>query len=106
MGIRPADDALGCLQDVHWAGGSIGYFPSYALGNLYGAQIWDALRGELDTDRILASGQWQPIVQWLGEHVWQYGMGLDPATLIKMVSGKALDATSFTRYLETKYKEM
>lgn len=106
LGIRPADDALGCLQDVHWAGGSIGYFPSYALGNLYGAQIWDALRGELDTDRILASGQWQPIVRWLGEHVWQYGMGLDPATLIKMVSGKALDATSFTRYLETKYKEM
>ncbi len=106
LGVTPPDDAMGCLQDVHWASGQIGYFPTYALGNLYGAQIWDALRRDFNPDPFLERGELDSIVHWLGEHVWRHGMLYSPDVLIKKVSGKALDATSFTSYLETKYKEL
>ena len=105
LGIVPPDDALGCLQDVHWASGEIGYFPTYALGNLYGAQVWDTLNRQLDSEKLLATGEWAPVTRWLGEHVWSFGMTYTPSVLIRKVSGSELDASYFTKYLETKYKE-
>lgn len=106
LGIVPPDDALGCLQDVHWASGEIGYFPTYALGNFYGAQIWAKLRTEVDAPAVLSGGDWSPVTRWLGEHVWRWGMTYTPAALIRKMSGRDLDASFFTTYLQEKYKEL
>lgn len=103
LGLEITDDRLGCLQDVHWASGEIGYFPTYALGNLYGAQIWETLRKDLDTDHLLARGDLFPIVSWLKEKVYSQGLLYTPKELLRRVTGASLDAGAYVRYLTDKY---
>jgi carboxypeptidase Taq len=103
LGLDVPSCALGCLQDVHWATGDIGYFPTYALGNFYGAQIWARLNEEIPSASLLEKGEFGPIVSWLGEHVWKQGMLYEPKDLLYRLTGKGLDASYFTRYLEGKY---
>lgn len=110
LGVRPQTAADGVLQDVHWAGGDFGYFPTYALGNLYGAQIWETLCqsfGGLDTvDGLLRQGDLRSIGSWLNEHIYRYGMMYRPADLLARVTGRPLDAGCFTRYLGDKYRHL
>ena len=102
LGIEVPNDTLGILQDVHWYGGSFGYFPSYALGNLYGAQIVAKMKQTLDFDGILASGDLTPILDWLRENDFAYDY-LNPKDWIKKVTGQDMNPRYFTEYLAKKF---
>jgi carboxypeptidase Taq len=107
LGIIPPNDAEGVLQDVHWSGGAFGYFPSYSLGNMYGAQMMDIARQKLpELDRQVAAGQLLPLKEWLTEHVYQYGKLLMPAEIIERISGKPLQSSYLCDYLENKYRDI
>src|ERR1041384_1431520 len=74
LGVRPENDGAGVLQDVHWAGGSFGYFPSYALGYMYAAQFNQSMMKDLPHfDQLLEEGNLLPIKDWLAKHIHQYG---------------------------------
>jgi carboxypeptidase Taq len=106
MGIKPQSDLEGVLQDVHWAVGSFGYFPSYALGAVMAAQFHEALRAavpELDTQ--IAAGDFSGLMGWLRQHVHSQGARVSAQELLKLSTGKPLSATPALRYLETKYLE-
>ena len=107
LGIAPPTDARGVLQDVHWSMGAIGYFPTYALGNLYGAQFLDRLLSDLpDAYERVAAGDLGPILGWLREKIHRHGAAKTPKELISEVTGEALEPGYFLRYLESKYGEI
>jgi carboxypeptidase Taq len=100
LGLEVPSDALGCLQDIHWAAGSFGYFPSYALGCLIAAQLWETMEAELGPrDEDLRRGEVTPIQVWLGERVHRYGRRLDTKPLIEQVTGRGLEVDPFLRYV-------
>jgi carboxypeptidase Taq len=104
FGSRPASVAEGCLQDMHWALGSFGYFPSYALGLVIAAQLWEALRSQLpDVDAHLERGEFAPVFDWLRENMHGLGAKLPIKELIKQASGQPLGASALLRYLQGKY---
>ena len=103
LGVDVPSDAEGVLQDIHWACGDLGYFPSYALGTAYAAQIVDSMRKDLDLDTLLKNGELAPIIDWLTEHIWQYGIEKSPEWLIQNACGAPFDPKFFTRYLVEKY---
>ncbi|WP_274365268.1 carboxypeptidase M32 [Paenibacillus thermotolerans] len=105
LGITPPNDSLGVLQDVHWAGGSFGYFPSYALGNMYAAQMMDAMKRALPAfDEYVAQGNFSPIKEWLTDKIYRHGKVLTPSEVIRNVAGEELDPSYLTKYLEQKCK--
>jgi carboxypeptidase Taq len=106
LGIDVPDDRRGVLQDSHWSGGAIGYFPSYALGSAYGAQLLRKMRETVDVDAALRAGDFSPVNDWLRERVWRHGCLYTPAELFKNAAGEDFDPTVFTDYLETKYSEL
>jgi carboxypeptidase Taq len=107
LGIEPKDDAEGVLQDVHWSMGAFGYFPSYALGNLYGLQFWETLKTDLpDTEAALERGDYGHIHTWLREKIHCFGRRIPPGQLLVQVTGKELSADPFLRYIENKYTEL
>lgn len=106
LGITPPDDRRGVLQDTHWPGGMVGYFPSYALGNAYGAQIVHAMRKTVDVDGALARGDFSPINKWLGENIHSVGCRYTPSELIVRATGEPLNPTYYTDYLKAKFKEI
>jgi carboxypeptidase Taq len=100
LGVEVPSDALGCLQDVHWGAGSFGYFPSYALGCLIAAQLWEALeRDQGPRAEDLLRGEVLPIQRWLGERVHRYGRRLDTTDLVEQASGRTLEIGPFLRYV-------
>jgi carboxypeptidase Taq len=104
LGVRPGNDNEGCLQDIHWAVGSFGYFPSYALGAVIAGQLYEALRAarpQLDDE--LGAGQFGGILEWLRENVHGVGARLRVKELMKEASGRPLAAAAYLRYLEAKY---
>ncbi|PKL07986.1 MAG: carboxypeptidase [Spirochaetae bacterium HGW-Spirochaetae-7] len=104
LGVVPTDDAHGCLQDIHWSMGSFGYFPSYALGNLYGAQWWDAMKAQgLDPKSAVEQGNLGSILSWLRTNIHKPGAIYKPGELVEHVTGNALDPSHFVRYLNDKY---
>jgi carboxypeptidase Taq len=99
LGVEVPDDARGVLQDIHWAAGYFGYFPSYALGCLIAAQLWERLESELGPqDDALRSAEVEPIRAWLGEHVHRHGRRLDTEPLVERATGGSIDAGPFLRY--------
>ena len=107
FGIRPSTDSDGCLQDVHWSGGAIGYFPSYSMGNMLSFQVWACLQRDLgDTDSLIANGDFAPILGWLTEHVYREGCRYTPKELVLRVTGKPLSADHYVAGLTKKYKEV
>jgi carboxypeptidase Taq len=106
LGIKPANDAQGVLQDIHWAVGSFGYFPSYVLGALIAAQLYESLRRALpQLDAELARGEFANLFGWLRTHVHSLGAKVSTQELIKAATGKPLSAVAFVRYAENKYLE-
>ncbi|RAP78192.1 carboxypeptidase M32 [Paenibacillus montanisoli] len=104
LGIEPANDGEGVLQDVHWSGGAFGYFPSYSLGNMYAAQITDTLEREMPNIwELVENGNLHPIKDWLTDKVYQYGKLKTPSELIVDITGKPLDPDYLFTYLEKKY---
>jgi carboxypeptidase Taq len=101
LGVEVPSDALGCMQDVHWSGGSFGYFPSYALGCLIAAQIWETLEGELGSrEDALREGEVGEIQRWLEERVHRCGRRLDTLPLVEQATGRQLEIDAFLRYVE------
>ncbi|MFX3622770.1 MAG: carboxypeptidase M32 [Ectobacillus sp.] len=107
LGIRPENDAKGVLQDVHWAGGDFGYFPSYALGYMYAAQFKRTLQSDIPNfDQLLEQGNIEPIRKWLTEHIHRFGKMKKPLEILRDVTGEDLNANYLADYLEMKYKEI
>jgi carboxypeptidase Taq len=107
LGVEPATYAEGVLQDVHWSGGSFGYFPSYALGNMYAAQFMNTMKRELpNMDQLVAEGRLHPIKEWLTEKIYRYGKSLNPNEIITQVTGEELNPDYLVSYLEEKYREI
>ncbi|TXT59893.1 MAG: Carboxypeptidase 1 [Promethearchaeota archaeon] len=104
LNITPPNDAKGILQDVHWSGGAFGYFPTYTLGNLYAAQIYnDALTKNPNMPFEFTSGNFNTLLQYLRENVHQYGSIFHPRDLIHKITGEALNPEYFITYLEEKF---
>lgn len=104
LGIRPYNDAKGVLQDVHWASGSFGYFPSYALGYIYASQFKAAMLKELpDFDELLRDGDLKPIKDWLTKNIHQYGKLKKPLEILNDVTGEGLNPHYLISYLTEKY---
>ncbi len=104
--VRPTTQQEGCLQDIHWAVGSFGYFPSYALGAAIAAQLYEKLRGDVPAlDEQMARGEFAGLFNWLREHVHGLGSKVSTQELLKLATGKPLTATASLRYLEGKYLE-
>jgi carboxypeptidase Taq len=106
LGVRPANDAEGCLQDVHWAVGSFGYFPSYAIGAVIAGQLYESLRSERpELDEEIAAGRFGGLFDWLRQNVHGVAATLSTPQLIKNATGKPLSAAAWLRYIEGKYLE-
>jgi carboxypeptidase Taq len=106
LGVRPQNDAEGCLQDVHWAVGSFGYFPSYAIGAVIAGQLYESLRAERpDLDQEVAAGQFSGLFEWLRQNVHSLGASVSTPDLIQRATGKPLSASAWLRYVEAKYLE-
>lgn len=104
--VEPATMQEGCLQDIHWAAGSFGYFPSYALGAAIAAQLYEKLRDSVaGLDEQIARGEFGGLFGWLREHVHGFGAKLPTQELLKLATGRPLSAAATLRYLEGKYLE-
>lgn len=107
LGIEPANNSEGVLQDVHWSGGLIGYFPSYALGNVYGAQFLNKMKKDIPNyDEEVRNGNFSIIKKWLKENIHEYGSIFTPAELVLKVTGEELNPKYFLEYLNKKYSEI
>ena len=103
FGLEVPNDRLGCLQDVHWAGGAFGYFPTYLLGSVLSVQIWERLLVDLpDADERLARGELHEIGGWLREHLYRLGRKLTPGETIAHVCGGPIDPVPYLAYIRRK----
>ena len=106
LGVVPASDREGCLQDIHWAEGLFGYFPSYALGHLISAQLTETMEGEIGPiETVIAAGESARLREWLGRKVWPLGRSVNGAELVEQLSGRPLEARPFLDHLERKLAE-
>ena len=106
LGIDVPDDRHGVLQDSHWSSGLFGYFPSYALGNAYGAQFLAKMRETVDVDACIESGDFGPVNDWNREHIWRHGGRYTPSELLGRVFKAEFDPAYYIDYLEKKYTEL
>jgi carboxypeptidase Taq len=104
LGVTPPNDSQGCLQDIHWSLGDFGYFPTYALGNLFAAQFMTCFAKETpDWEEAVAKGTLGFIREWLKENIHQWGRMYNSEELAKRITGKPLSETAYTNYLKKKY---
>lgn len=103
LGIRPEHDAEGILQDIHWSQGSIGYFPSYALGSAFGAQLYAKMKEILPVEDLLRQGKLEPIRSYLREHIFRYGKLKSSRELLREATGEDFSPQYYIRYLTEKY---
>jgi carboxypeptidase Taq len=107
LGVAPENDAEGVLQDIHWSGGMIGYFPTYALGNLASVQLWDKMLEEHPTiPEEIAKGQFDTILHWMREHIHQHGSKYEPQEIMLKATGSKITPEPYIQYLKTKYGEI
>ena len=104
LGLEPPDHALGVLQDMHWAVGAIGYFSTYALGNVISGQLWEKASGEIpDLHDQFEEGEFGALARWLQENLWRHGRKFTPRELVERITGGGLDSEPYLRYLRGKY---
>ncbi len=107
LGVEVEHDSEGVMQDTHWAGGAYGYFPSYALGNIYGGMMLEKIGEEVPAwKEKVKSGNIAAVKGWLVENVHKYGNLYDPADLIKKITGRELTVEPFLSYLDDKYSKL
>jgi carboxypeptidase Taq len=103
LGIEPPNDRLGVLQDMHWAGGHIGYFSTYALGNVISAQIWEKVTAEIpDLDAQFEAGEFGDLRDWLRDRLYRHGRKFTPKETLERVVGGPIDPDPYLRYLGRK----
>jgi carboxypeptidase Taq len=106
FGLTPPNDAQGCLQDIHWSGGSFGYFPTYTLGNLIAAQLFEAAKTAIPgMETAFERGDFSPLLTWLRLNVHQHGKRYSAAELVTRATGKSLSAEPLLRHLKNKARE-
>ena len=110
LGRTPSSDSEGCLQDIHWAEGLFGYFPSYALGHLISAQLAETMEQELGgpgaIEAAIAAGKESSLRDWLASRVYPLGRSVNAEELVEQVSGQRLSAAAFLRYLRNKLERL
>ncbi|MBL8062770.1 MAG: carboxypeptidase M32, partial [Anaerolineales bacterium] len=107
LGITPPNDAVGVLQDIHWSYGSIGYFSTYALGNIVSAQLWEVINKDIkDIEDQIRKGQFSELREWLGRKIHIFGHKYDPQDLVQKVTGSKIDSAPYVRYLTKKYSDV
>ena len=107
LGLTVPDDARGALQDVHWAGGDFGYFPTYALGSAFGAQLKAAMVAQgVDFDGACASGDLAPVRAWLRDRIWRWGRSKDSFDLLRDACGETFSPRYYTDYLTEKFSRI
>ena len=107
LGVIPPNAASGVLQDVHWAGGMLGYFPTYALGNLVSAQLWEVIQRDIpDLENQISLGQFADLLAWLHRNVHVHGAKYEPQELVQKVTGSKIDPQPYLHYLRNKYGEL
>ncbi len=107
LGVTPDNDAEGCLQDIHWSMGIFGYFPTYALGNLYAAQFFGQAEKDIpDLANRIRANDHKPLLAWLREHIHQHGMRYRAGELVEKVTGKPLSIEPFMGYVTAKFSEV
>lgn len=105
LGVEVPDDRNGALQDGHWSGGSFGYFPSYAVGSAYAAQLYNTMRKELDIEAAVRAGDLSPIVSWLTDKVFRYGAAKEPDELLLSATGESFNPMYYLEYLTSKFEQ-
>jgi carboxypeptidase Taq len=104
LGVAPDNDREGCLQDIHWYDGNWGYFPTYTLGALIAAQLFEAARRDMpEVTRAIAAGEFAPLLVWLRERVHSKGSLLSTDELVEGATGQPLGTASFERHLRERY---
>jgi carboxypeptidase Taq len=107
LGITPPDDKDGVLQDVHWSSGMIGYFSTYALGNLVSAQLWECIHDDIpDLESQIRQGEFAALLSWLREKIHRHGAKFEPQELVQRVTGSKIDPAPYVRYLQKKFGEI
>ncbi len=106
LGIRPENVREGVLQDIHWSQGSFGYFPSYALGSAFGAQLYYHMKKEMDFEGLLEEGRLEVIREYLREHIHKYGKLKDSRTILRDITGEDFNPDYYVMYLKEKYGKL
>ncbi|MFH2039314.1 MAG: carboxypeptidase M32, partial [Chloroflexota bacterium] len=107
LGVTPPNDAQGVLQDIHWSFGGLGYFSTYALGNLISVQLWDKINRDLPnlTDQI-RQGKFSELLDWLIKNIHQHGRKFEPQELVQKVTGSTINSGPYLKYLNNKYSQI
>lgn len=107
FGMTPTDDSIGCMQDVHWSAGLIGYFATYSLGNMYASQFLEGACSELgDLDAMFEAGEFAPLLDWLRSNIHARGTHYRAPELVQLVTGKPLSAEPLLRHLNSKFRPL
>ncbi|HIE24814.1 MAG TPA: carboxypeptidase M32, partial [Anaerolineales bacterium] len=107
LGITPSNDAEGVLQDIHWSFGGLGYFSTYALGNLISVQLWEKMKESIpDIDEQIRQGKFDTLLGWLRENIHLHGRKYEPQELVQKVTGSKITPEPYLHYLENKYSEI
>jgi carboxypeptidase Taq len=107
LGITPPNDADGVLQDIHWASGMIGYFSTYALGNLISLQLWEKINQDIPgLDDLIRQGIFENLLDWLVRNVHIHGKKYEPQELVQRVTGSRIDSAPYIRYLKKKFSDI
>ena len=107
MGITPPTTALGALQDIHWSGGMIGYFPTYQLGNLISLQLWDKINADIpDLTEQITRGEFGALLTWLRTNLHQHGRKFTSTELLQRITGGGLNPAPYLKYLKAKFGEV
>lgn len=105
LGVTPPNDAKGVLQDIHWSGGMLGYFSTYALGNIISVQLWERfLESNPELDDQIRKGDFSALLSWLRVKIHQYGRKYEPQELVQRVTKSKIDSAPYVRYLNKKYR--
>lgn len=105
LGVTPPDDAKGVLQDVHWSAGYIGYFATYALGNVLSAQLWERINQDIpDLPGLIEQAEFAPLLEWVRTNIHRHGSKFPPQELVRRITGTQIDPAPYLRYLNQKYR--
>ena len=107
LGVVPPNNAKGVLQDVHWSGGTLGYFSTYALGNLISAQLWEKINADIpDLADQFRAGDFSSLLSWLHEKIHIHGAKYEPQELVQRVTGSKINSDAYVRYLKKKFSDI
>ncbi len=107
LGIVPQTDALGVLQDIHWSAGLMGYFPTYSIGTILSAQLYDkAVEKHPSIPAEMEQGKFDSLLGWMRENIHQHGRKYEPKEMVQRATGEPLQARSYMNYLKKKYSEI